>query len=628
MSKSLTNQPSMNGVILVDKPAGWTSHDVIAKLRNASGVRRIGHAGTLDPLATGLLVVLVGTATRLSDKLTAHAKTYRATVTFGAATDTDDSEGSVIASAKVDSFVFDIAFAAKVLSDLVKVHMQVPPQYSAIKVGGKTAHRSAREGVKVELAPREIEIYDARLISVDSQLQTWDIELSVSKGTYIRSIARDLGAELGCFGHISALRRVRTLDGNLDVADAFTLEELLDLSKKPGSLSHAFTRIENLGLKGRVVDALDEDTVSGRSLYAPKPTNKMSGSPCDDKIALAMSYDGRLLGLYKRDEAFDAVARNPDLQKFNPNVIFRGGIMQRNIGRSVVTLGVFDGVHKGHRELVKRVVSRAEELSVPSVVITFDPPPGTVVRSEHVPAPITGLCERIERLKSLGVDEVVIIPFTRDLADTGGHDFVDGHLFSRCTPTEIIVGENFRFGHGGRCGIKELAEYCKPYGTTVIASVLEESGAERISSTRIRTLLEKGDITAARDLLGHPYKLSGYVSKGEQFGRTIGVPTANVKPFVAPMVPCGGYRALVRFLDGSSRESAVFIGSPRDDCQKPTVEAHLFDFSGDLYNTYLEVELIEKVTDIARYPDKEALGVGIAQQVERIKKSHSTVRVE
>ena len=625
MSRSLTNQSSMNGVILVDKPAGWTSHDVIAKLRNASGVRRIGHAGTLDPLATGLLVVLVGTATRLSDKLTAHAKTYRATVTFGAATDTDDSEGSVIASAQVDPSVFDTAFAEKVLSDLVKVHMQIPPQYSAIKVGGKTAHRSAREGIAVNLAPREIEIYDAELKAVDPRSQSWDIELSVSKGTYIRSIARDLGEKLGCFGHISALRRLRTLDGDLDVADAFTMEELLDLATKPGSLSQAFTGIENLGLNGRVIDARDEDTVAGRSLYAPKPIEGTDDSARDDETALAMSYDGRLLGFYERDAAFEAVARNPFLEKFNPKVVFRGGIMGRNIGKCVVTLGVFDGVHRGHRALVKRVVSRAEELSVPSVVITFDPPPGTVVLDRRAPAAITGLSERIERLEDLGVDKVMIIPFTSDLAATSGRDFIEDHLFSRCIPAEIIVGENFRFGHGGQCGIGELSEYCKPYGTVVTALHLEESDAERISSTRIRALLEQGEIAAARDLLGHPYVLSGYVTRGERFGFTIGVPTANVKTFVAPMVPPGGYRALVRLPDGSNRKSAVFVGAPRDDSQKPTVEAHLFGFSDDLYNIYLEVELIERITDIVRYPDKESLGAGIIKQVERIEKSHSTV---
>jgi tRNA pseudouridine55 synthase len=175
-------------------------------------------------MATGLLVILVGPFTRLEPFLSSSDKTYEAQIRFGSATDTDDAEGAVVEELPVATEVLDPSFAATMLESLIGDSLQHPPQYSAIKLGGQTAHRVARSGGRLELAPRPVTVHEAVLLRVDPDTSSWDVRLRVSKGTYIRSIARDLGRSTGCVAHLSELRR--TTSGTLKLADAVTLEEL------------------------------------------------------------------------------------------------------------------------------------------------------------------------------------------------------------------------------------------------------------------------------------------------------------------------------------------------------------------------------------------------------------------
>lgn len=217
-----------SGIVLVDKPAGMTSHDVVDRVRRVYSERRVGHAGTLDPMATGLLVVCVGPATRLATYLTAASKEYEATVVFGYETDTDDACGQQTAVAPVPHEVSDPFAATGFVSSLVGVHRQVPPAYSAVKREGVAAYERARKGEDVELDARTVEVEAAVLtgLSVDPVV-TWDVRLRVSKGTYIRSLARDIGRAMSTAAHLGALRRVSS--GGLTVHDAVTLQDLADI---------------------------------------------------------------------------------------------------------------------------------------------------------------------------------------------------------------------------------------------------------------------------------------------------------------------------------------------------------------------------------------------------------------
>jgi tRNA pseudouridine55 synthase len=208
------------GILLIDKPQGWTSHDVVAKARGICRQRRIGHTGTLDPMATGLLVLCLGRATRLVEYMAAHEKRYEGEVLLGVTTDTDDAEGQVIARADVP--VLTPADLRRLEARFTGTISQVPPAYSAVKVDGQRAYSLARRGGDVALAARSVRIDAIRLEQTSPGRLS--IALDCGPGTYVRSIARDIGVELECGAHLASLRRLRV--GRFDVTEAMTLEQL------------------------------------------------------------------------------------------------------------------------------------------------------------------------------------------------------------------------------------------------------------------------------------------------------------------------------------------------------------------------------------------------------------------
>lgn len=210
----------LDGILLIDKPSGWTSHDVVARARRLTGQRRIGHTGTLDPMATGLLVLCLGRATRVVEYLTGHHKRYTGIVQLGATTPTDDAEGQVLERRPVPPLTAELL--ERVLSQFRGNITQLPPAYSAVKVGGRRAYDLARKGEAVELKPRPVTIH--ALQGAITGADSLQVEVNCSAGTYIRSLARDIGEELGCGAHLSALRREAA--GSFAITEAITLEAL------------------------------------------------------------------------------------------------------------------------------------------------------------------------------------------------------------------------------------------------------------------------------------------------------------------------------------------------------------------------------------------------------------------
>lgn len=222
------NASGISCLLALDKPRGLSSHDVVNRVRRILGERRVGHAGTLDPDASGVLVVGVGPATRLLGMLTLDDKRYAARIAFGSETDTDDAEGTVIRTAEVPARLREEAVAQVVVQSLEGSFDQVPPAYSAISVDGKRAYDRARSGEAVELAARHVTVYEARLRNVeDGEPLVWTCDFRVSKGTYIRSIARDLGRSMGTAAHLCGLQR--TASGPIDIRQCLTIEELEQL---------------------------------------------------------------------------------------------------------------------------------------------------------------------------------------------------------------------------------------------------------------------------------------------------------------------------------------------------------------------------------------------------------------
>lgn len=280
-----------NGVLLVDKPRGLTSHDVVARVRRAANTRKVGHAGTLDPMATGLLIVGLGAATRLLTHVVGVDKVYEATIRLGAATVTDDAEGDVIeeADAAAAGAVTDEAVAAGIRS-LSGPLEQVPSSVSAIKVDGKRAYARARAGETVELAARPVTIHAFELNDVRRMpgLIDLDVRVSCSSGTYIRALARDLGAALGIGGHLTALRR--TAVGPFAVAEATPLDALTS-----GETAVGDVLVTPTDAATRLVPRLDLDAQQAVDLGHGKKLQLAQAGERDLRAAIAP--DGRLVAL-------------------------------------------------------------------------------------------------------------------------------------------------------------------------------------------------------------------------------------------------------------------------------------------------------------------------------------------
>ncbi len=295
----------LSGILAVDKPTGMTSHDVVSRVRRATGERRVGHAGTLDPAATGVLVVLVGPATRLTPYLASAEKEYRARVTFGTATDTDDAEGSVTATAEVPEALRGDAYARQSVAELVGTHAQVPPAYSAVKRGGVPAHRAARAGAPLELAARSVTVSHAALMGIDiGPPVAWDIRMAVSKGTYVRALARDLGEHLGTCAHLSALRRTRS--GTITLDDTFTLEQLDRAGPAVAALFTDPVRALDLPVI-EVAEDIVPRIAAGSGLDAPGTQ--------DGTVVVASGT--HVLGVHRW---------SPDAQRYRPLVVIPGGV--------------------------------------------------------------------------------------------------------------------------------------------------------------------------------------------------------------------------------------------------------------------------------------------------------------
>lgn len=220
---SLRPAKEMEGVLLVDKPAGMTSHDVVYRLRRKLAMQRIGHAGTLDPMATGLLVMLIGKATRISQYLISEDKVYEGEITLGITTNSQDAEGEVMETRPVPPLT--AAQVGEAMNGFLGDQYQTPPMFSAVKIDGVPLYKRARQGEEVEREPRFIRVTAFELQSFNSPKLAF--RLACSKGTYVRTIAHDLGQKLGCGAHLSALRR--TVSGKFALAQCTPLAEIQEL---------------------------------------------------------------------------------------------------------------------------------------------------------------------------------------------------------------------------------------------------------------------------------------------------------------------------------------------------------------------------------------------------------------
>lgn len=283
-SPDLEFTPSSDGVVVVDKPAGMTSHTVVARIRRLAGTRKVGHAGTLDPMATGVLVVGLNRATRLLGHLQLADKSYDATILLGATTTTDDAEGEILTRTPAGGITAE-AIESAVAAFRGEIS-QVPSKVSAIKVDGRRAYERVRAGEEVALKARSVTVSRYDVVDVRPGPSGIEVDISVdcSSGTYIRALARDLGAELGVGGHLTALRRTRV--GSFDLSAAHTLEEL----------AHSFKWLPIADVAAGTFPRYDADADQAAAIRTGRPLPGLNLQPGQTAM---FAPDGTFLALYK-----------------------------------------------------------------------------------------------------------------------------------------------------------------------------------------------------------------------------------------------------------------------------------------------------------------------------------------
>ena len=288
-----------SGLILVDKPAGWTSHDVVARTRKIAGTRKVGHAGTLDPMATGMLVIGFNKATRLLTYIVDTTKTYRATIRLGHNTTTDDADGEIVQTRFANAVTEQAIHQA--VESLTGPIQQVPSSVSAIKIDGKRAYQRVREGETVDIPPREVTIHRFDIEAIrraeDGKTIDIDVEVECTPGTYIRALARDMGEDLHTGGYLTALRR--TAVGPYHVDDAVTIEQLAD--------DFVYTDIsaaaEKLFPVRTVTVSEAQDLIHGRRINA-------SGRP---ELLAAQLANGQVIALITDTERAGTIEAKPEI---------------------------------------------------------------------------------------------------------------------------------------------------------------------------------------------------------------------------------------------------------------------------------------------------------------------------
>lgn len=295
----------------------------------------------------------------------------------------------------------------------------------------------------------------------------------------------------------------------------------------------------------------------------------------------------------------------------------------RDWGRSVVTIGVFDGVHRGHQRVIGRAAEIAADLGLPCVVITFDPHPDEVVRPGSHPPLLASGKRRAELLSEQGADAVMVIPFTLELSKMGPDEFVQSVLVDRLHAARVIVGEDFRFGHKAKGDVPLLRELGEKYDFEAEGVALVANG-DTISSTAIRAKLAEGAVEEAAHALGRPHRVEGVVVRGHQRGRALGFPTANVESVPHTAIPADGVYAGYLVCDsdrypGARWPAAISIGTnPTFEGVERTVEAYALDLDDlDLYGEHVAVDFVARIRGMVKFDSIDELIAEIGRDVER-----------
>ncbi|MEG1821313.1 MAG: bifunctional riboflavin kinase/FAD synthetase [Clostridiales bacterium] len=601
----------MDGFININKPKDFTSHDVVSVLKRSFRGIKIGHGGTLDPDATGVLPICLGKGTKLQDYVMGQQKKYRAEIIFGYHSPTLDKDG--------DYFIYDENFTLdsdklnEVLPDFIGEISQIPPMVSAIKKDGVALYKLAQRGIEIPRESRLITIYDIKVgeMKKAAPFPTVQLEITCSKGTYIRSLARDLGEALGTKAIIGELERVST--GAFNLENSYTMEEIAAMVKE-GNYSFLLP-LDSMLLDINAVTVKDMAEITGvlRGNYLSSVANLRV-----DETVKILDNAGCLLALAKVEDdlsikpfkiLYDKRKRKQQMQLWND-----WSDINTEGKNTAVALGNFDGVHLGHKYLIEHMALMAEQKNLFSVVTAFAPHPRDFF-NDTCHKYLQTKKDKIDHIANTGADALFLMPFNEDVAKLSPEEFIDDILVAQLHAKSVFVGYNFKFGNGAQGDIKLLQEYGAKKGIEI--SILDKItyNDNVVSSSEIKQHLAMGDVQMANKLLGYNFKVAGEVVHGQQLGRTIGFPTANIDFSQSILLPQTGIYTTWAKYKGKRHPSVTNIGvrPTVGENLNLTLEVHILDEDPEIYGENLEVTFLNHIRSEEKFPDLNTLKIKIAE---------------
>ncbi len=575
------------GLLLLNKPKGITSFSAVSKIKWLLGEKRVGHTGTLDPMATGVLPIFTGRATALSSYLLDADKRYTATIKFGIVTDTGDITGNVTEENAVNITEADIDRA---IAQFTGEITQVPPMYSAIKRNGVPLYKLAREGKTVEIEPRQVIIYAINKIS-KFENNSIVLDILCSKGTYIRSLAMDIGSALGTGATLTDLCRTAT--------SGFEIEDCIDLDKLTKDNIASYIMPEE-----RAVENLRYITVSekqgARFLNGGQLSlERVHGEFTSDKEILRVKYSGEFLGLGEVDLAS---------QQINVKCV----IGETAPTKTAVALGTFDGVHRGHAEVIRGAVHSGYK----PIAVTFATPP-----KMQLGQPLAILMSTMERenaFRKIGIKKIKYINF-EDFKDYSPHQFLQ-YLRDEIHCAFISCGFNYHFGKNGSGDVQLLKQFCRDndIGLNICEPIYV--GDSVVSSSFIREMLLKGQVEKANDLLFSPFGFSNTVTHGDARGRTLGFPTINqLYPEGLARLKFGVYKTQVS-IDGKEYVGVTNVGiRPTFETDFVSAETFILDFDSDVYGKNIDIRFLRFLRDEKKFESVEELKKAVNKDIDSVK---------
>ena len=572
------------GVLLYPKPTEVTSHDIVARVRRTLPRKsKVGHAGTLDPFASGLLLVLVGRATRAQRFLMALPKTYRAVARLGWRSDTGDRDGTLEQTGRMPTR----------LELPTGELMQTPPAYSAVKVDGQRAYALARRGETPQLQPRPVTVYRAQLLWHEGDRAGFEIECS--SGTYVRSLIEELGD-----AYCDELERT--------AIGSFRLEDADEQRVVP--LAEALRFLPERPLSDEEAQAIRH----GRCIPLERTDSPLGAAPARARRRPqrgdSASHPRRRAAGGRRAARDDPATRRSVRARMKitplPEVVSTGS-------RRRVAIGTFDGVHLGHREVIRGS----------DTVLTFDPHPATVVAPDRTPKLLNPFAVKRDLIAGLGVDELVVIPFDREFASKDAEHFVNEVLMGTLEAERVSVGQNFHFGKGARGNADFLAQHDE-FETRVVPLV--EVGASpsprRASARWSRPATSPAPRTcwAVRSC-----------SRARSSAATGAVASSACRPPTScptPALDCPAHGVYAAWAHGHPAAVNVGVRPTFETGRGLLVEAHLLDFDGDLYGERLRIAFLERLRGEERFESVDALVAQMRLDVERTREICSRIRFD